>query len=62
MNYRIEEVGDFSVCGMRTEITKWQNRNIAICRSLWISFNKILKRKHQGVLCEKSFEKKISCI
>lgn len=46
MNYKIEEVRPFTVCGMGVEITGWQNKNIEICRSLWIEFNKILNREH----------------
>lgn len=42
MEYKIREVRSFSVCGLETEITKWQNRNIPICRELWIQFNKYL--------------------
>lgn len=44
MKYRIEEVREFTVCGMGVEITNWQNQNNKICRKLWIEFNKILKR------------------
>lgn len=42
LKYKIETVGEFSVCGMGTEITKWTNKNIKICKDIWIEFNSVL--------------------
>lgn len=32
----------FSVCGMGTELTKWQSINTGICKDLWVRFNRVL--------------------
>lgn len=42
LKYKIESVREFSVCGMGTEITKWQNKNTEICKKFWIEFNSVL--------------------
>lgn len=42
LKYKIESVRGFSVCGMGTEITKWTNVNIKICKNIWIEFNRVL--------------------
>lgn len=42
LKYKIDTVRNFSVCGMGTEITKWQNKNVPICKDLWVNFNNVL--------------------
>jgi len=45
MDYKIREVENFTVIGMEMQITRYQNKNIEICKSFWYKFNAELKKK-----------------
>lgn len=42
IKYKLEYMRSFSVCGMETEITRYQNRNIKLCKDLWEKFNHVI--------------------
>ncbi len=44
MDYKIKKIKGFGVCGLQTEITKNQKRNMDICKTFWVYFNQELKR------------------
>jgi len=42
IKYKLDFMSSFSVCGMETELSRYQNANINICKDLWVRFNKVI--------------------
>ena len=48
MNYRIEELGSFSIIGQEIELTNFRAPNIQISTVFWKRFNINLKKSHNN--------------
>lgn len=46
MNYRIEELGSFSIIGQEIELTNFRAQNIQISTVFWKRFNINLKKSY----------------